>query len=243
MSLETGSAALSEPVPERACCAGRGHRRTDVTYRFGEHTAVDHVSLLIRPGETFGLLGPNGAGKTTTIRMLTTLLKPAAGRITRVRHRRHRPADAGPPDDRLRAAAAVRGRQPDRPGERRAVRPAVRRAARGPQAAGRGGAGRDGPDRARAAPGQDVLRRHGAAAGTGPGAGQRAPAAGPGRAHGGPGPDRPGRRLGAHQPAARTRRDDRADDHAPHGRGRPALRPGLADAPRHGAGHRLTRGR
>ena len=52
-----------------------------LTYRFGEHVAVNDVDLEIRPGETFGLLGPNGAGKTTTIRMLTTLLKPAAGRV------------------------------------------------------------------------------------------------------------------------------------------------------------------
>ena len=43
-----------------------------LTYRFGQHVAVDRVSLRISAGETFGLLGPNGAGKTTTIRMLTT---------------------------------------------------------------------------------------------------------------------------------------------------------------------------
>lgn len=53
-----------------------------VTYRFGSYTAVDSIDLRIEPGETFGLLGPNGAGKTTTIRMITTLLKPAAGRMT-----------------------------------------------------------------------------------------------------------------------------------------------------------------
>jgi ABC-2 type transport system ATP-binding protein len=56
-------------------CAG-------ITYRFGDHVAVDHLDLEIAPGETFGLLGPNGAGKTTTIRMLTTLLKPMAGTVT-----------------------------------------------------------------------------------------------------------------------------------------------------------------
>jgi ABC-2 type transport system ATP-binding protein len=50
-----------------------------LTYRFGDHTAVDHIDLRIEQGETFGLLGPNGAGKTTTIRMLNTLLKPAEG--------------------------------------------------------------------------------------------------------------------------------------------------------------------
>jgi ABC-2 type transport system ATP-binding protein len=43
---------------------------------------MDQVDLEIRPGETFGLLGPNRAGKTTTIRMITTLLKPASGRVT-----------------------------------------------------------------------------------------------------------------------------------------------------------------
>jgi ABC-2 type transport system ATP-binding protein len=56
-------------------CAG-------LTYRFGDHLAVNDVSLRIRHGETFGLLGPNGAGKTTTIRMLTTLLKPASGTVS-----------------------------------------------------------------------------------------------------------------------------------------------------------------
>jgi ABC-2 type transport system ATP-binding protein len=57
-------------------------RCTDLTFRFGTHTAVDRVDLSISPGEMFGLLGPNGAGKTTTIRMLTTLLKPATGTVT-----------------------------------------------------------------------------------------------------------------------------------------------------------------
>ena len=46
-----------------------------------EKTAVDSLSLHVRPGEVFGLLGPNGAGKTTTIRMLTMQLKPTAGKI------------------------------------------------------------------------------------------------------------------------------------------------------------------
>ncbi|HTU06020.1 MAG TPA: ATP-binding cassette domain-containing protein [Trebonia sp.] len=54
----------------------------DLTYRFGTHTAVDHVNLTIEPGEMYGLLGPNGAGKTTTIRMLTTLLRPMTGTVT-----------------------------------------------------------------------------------------------------------------------------------------------------------------
>jgi len=69
-------AASRAPGGERESIVCEG-----LTYRFGEHLAVNGVSLRIRPGETFGLLGPNGAGKTTTIRMLTTLLKPASGRV------------------------------------------------------------------------------------------------------------------------------------------------------------------
>ncbi|SDD64976.1 ATP-binding cassette domain-containing protein [Rhodococcus tukisamuensis] len=47
--------------------------------RFGDHTAVDGVSLIVPTGAVYGVLGPNGAGKTTTIRMLATLLRPDAG--------------------------------------------------------------------------------------------------------------------------------------------------------------------
>jgi ABC-2 type transport system ATP-binding protein len=52
-----------------------------VTYRFGEHRAVDNLDLRVRAGETLGLLGPNGAGKTTTIRLLNTLLPLQEGAI------------------------------------------------------------------------------------------------------------------------------------------------------------------
>ncbi|MDD1652443.1 MAG: ATP-binding cassette domain-containing protein, partial [Methanomicrobiales archaeon] len=41
-----------------------------LTKRFGEFTAVDHVTFRVEPGEVFGFLGPNGAGKTTTMRMI-----------------------------------------------------------------------------------------------------------------------------------------------------------------------------
>jgi ABC-2 type transport system ATP-binding protein len=50
-----------------------------LTRRFGDFTAVDHVSFEVADGEIFGFLGPNGAGKTTTIKMLTGLLRPSEG--------------------------------------------------------------------------------------------------------------------------------------------------------------------
>ena len=50
-----------------------------LTKRFGDFTAVDHISFEVRPGEIFGFLGPNGSGKTTTIRMLLGLLRPTEG--------------------------------------------------------------------------------------------------------------------------------------------------------------------
>ncbi len=54
--------------------------------RFGEVEAVRGISFAVRSGEAFGLLGPNGAGKTTTIRILTTLLRPTAGRAAVAGH-------------------------------------------------------------------------------------------------------------------------------------------------------------
>ncbi|MBW1709372.1 MAG: ABC transporter ATP-binding protein [Deltaproteobacteria bacterium] len=51
----------------------------DVVKRFGDFTAVDHISLEVYPGEIFGFLGPNGAGKSTTIRMICGLLIPTSG--------------------------------------------------------------------------------------------------------------------------------------------------------------------
>ncbi|MDJ0514130.1 MAG: ribosome-associated ATPase/putative transporter RbbA [Methyloceanibacter sp.] len=50
-----------------------------LTKRFGDFTAVDHVSFEIQRGEIFGFLGSNGCGKTTTMKMLTGLLHPSEG--------------------------------------------------------------------------------------------------------------------------------------------------------------------
>lgn len=52
----------------------------DLTKRFGDFVAVDHISFTIPRAEIFGFLGPNGAGKTTTMRMLLGLLRPTEGR-------------------------------------------------------------------------------------------------------------------------------------------------------------------
>ena len=52
---------------------------TDLTKKFENLVAVDHLSLEIEDGEILGLLGPNGAGKTTILLMLTTVIKPTEG--------------------------------------------------------------------------------------------------------------------------------------------------------------------
>lgn len=54
---------------------------TNLSKRFGDFTAVNDISFVIKPGEILGLLGPNGAGKTTTIQMLLGLVTPTAGSI------------------------------------------------------------------------------------------------------------------------------------------------------------------
>ncbi len=55
---------------------------TDTVKRYRGHTALDHLSFVINPGETLGLLGPNGAGKTTAIRVLTGLTGFDGGTVT-----------------------------------------------------------------------------------------------------------------------------------------------------------------
>ncbi len=55
---------------------------SNLTRRFGDFVAVDHISFEVPRGEVVGYLGPNGSGKTTTIRMLLGLLEPSDGFAT-----------------------------------------------------------------------------------------------------------------------------------------------------------------
>ena len=69
-----------------------------LTKRFGDFTAVDHVSFTIQKGEIFGFLGSNGCGKSTTMKMLTGLLEATEGDATLL----GRPIDAGGLDTKMR---------------------------------------------------------------------------------------------------------------------------------------------
>ncbi|MFC1905938.1 ABC transporter ATP-binding protein [Chloroflexota bacterium] len=51
----------------------------NLTYKYGELLAVDHINFNVAEGEIFGFLGPNGAGKSTTVKVLTAQMKPKEG--------------------------------------------------------------------------------------------------------------------------------------------------------------------
>lgn len=53
----------------------------DVVHRYGDRLALDVVSFEVAAGEMFALLGPNGSGKSTMFRILSTLMRPMAGRV------------------------------------------------------------------------------------------------------------------------------------------------------------------
>jgi ABC-2 type transport system ATP-binding protein len=83
--VRLGETPVQLPAAPAAPAAAPGAPANDIVGEelvkdFGEHRAVDGVSLYVNPGEIYGFLGPNGAGKSTTVHMLTTLLPPTWGR-------------------------------------------------------------------------------------------------------------------------------------------------------------------
>jgi ABC-type multidrug transport system fused ATPase/permease subunit len=69
--------AIADPIPDaEAAVVIDG-----ATKRFGDDTAVDQISLIVRTGTILGIIGPSGSGKTTTIRLLTGALAPTEGHV------------------------------------------------------------------------------------------------------------------------------------------------------------------
>lgn len=54
---------------------------TDLTKKYGDHAAVDHLSFRVERGQIYGFLGPNGAGKSTTMNIITGYLAPTRGTV------------------------------------------------------------------------------------------------------------------------------------------------------------------
>lgn len=54
---------------------------TNLVKRYGDHTAVDHLSFQIEKGKIYGFLGPNGAGKSTTMNMITGYIASTEGKV------------------------------------------------------------------------------------------------------------------------------------------------------------------
>lgn len=90
----------------------------DVTKRYGNTVAVNHLSLTVKPGIITGFLGPNGAGKTTTMRMIVGLDSPRSGAV-KVDGRDYR--DIAAPMKKIGVLLGCEG------GERRSQRPSASR--------------------------------------------------------------------------------------------------------------------
>ncbi|MFD2170495.1 ABC transporter ATP-binding protein [Tumebacillus lipolyticus] len=56
-------------------------RIQSLTKRYGQHLALDHLTVSIQPGDLYGLIGPNGSGKSTTLRILTSLIQADSGTV------------------------------------------------------------------------------------------------------------------------------------------------------------------
>ncbi len=69
----------------RICCQNKGGNILievkNLVKKYGEHTAVDHLSFTVEKGKIYGFLGPNGAGKSTTMNMITGYIASTEGEI------------------------------------------------------------------------------------------------------------------------------------------------------------------
>ena len=190
--------------------------------------ALDEVSLEVPPGQICGVLGPNGAGKTTLVRVCSTMLRPERGTVTVAGF------DVVTQTADVRRSIGVvlggdRGLYPRLTGQREpgVLGLAVPAAATGGEPAG-GRAARTGrPRRPWRRPGFHLFPRHEATVAPGPRHGRRPTGAVPGRADHRVGPDRHPLAARDRGGAVRPRRHHPAD-HARHGRGGGAVRPGAA---------------
>ena len=67
---------------------------SNLVKKYGDHTAVDHLSFQIEKGKIYGFLGPNGAGKSTFIKVITGVHQAEEGEI-RPRHKKLFSKDEG----------------------------------------------------------------------------------------------------------------------------------------------------
>src|SRR5262249_56005372 len=86
-NLATVRCAIVTSRPSSACASrpSRGNHvieAQELTKRYGDKLAVDHLSFRVEPGRVTGFLGPNGAGKSTTIRLVLRLDPPPPGTPT-----------------------------------------------------------------------------------------------------------------------------------------------------------------
>jgi ABC-2 type transport system ATP-binding protein len=69
------------PPPDPWLAGDFAIQAVSLSKRFGQHQAVDRITLRVPTGTFYGLLGPNGAGKSTTLAMATGLLRPDGGNV------------------------------------------------------------------------------------------------------------------------------------------------------------------
>ena len=54
----------------------------ELTKKYGNHVAIDHLTFRVEKGQIYGFLGPNGAGKSTTMNIITGYLAATEGKVT-----------------------------------------------------------------------------------------------------------------------------------------------------------------